>query len=385
MSIDNKKPFQEKFDAEKIISFIDSHQENFFTLLKKLTKIPSPTFFEKNKILFLKDQLSNLGINSWIDNVGNLNGKLITGRSKRKKILTIAHVDTVLTSLGVVKESKERIYGHGICDNSTGVVSLFSFLKYINKDQMNFPNDLYFSFTVREEGLGCKEGIKEVLKKEKNIHAVVNLESHNVGRIVNQTPGQLRIRLSIESKLGGHSFRSFGNPSAIVIASKIICEFSSITEFKKNHTTYNIGQITGGEGINTIARLALITLEIRSTDQAKIVMLLDKLKFIIQNLTQTGISIRLTTLSNTSAALLDKKHNIYKLTRDIHKYLGIKTFYETGNNDGDISLSLSIPTVTLGSSVGDYTHTLEEYVEKRSFILGLKQNFMVILNMLYNY
>ena len=371
----------------KALAFIDAEKKNLLALLKQTANINSPTFSEKEKIIFLQQQLKKSGIKSVIDNYGTLAGRLNGSLKSGRKVLVIAHTDTVLKPVGKVKETEKYFFGHGVCDNSTGVVALLTILRLIKQFKFNFSGQLIFAFTVQEEGLGAKKGMQFVMSKIGHVDAVVNLESHDVGRIINESPGQYRAELVVEVSKAGHSFRDFGNPNAIILLAQFMAEFAKLPGFKKRETTFNIGKIEGGEGINAIAKQAQILLEIRSLKQEKLVFLKQQLKKLEQRFFNPKKGIKLTkkVFADTLAASLPKSNKIYKLTQEVHDYLKIKSWLEMGNNDGEVALAKGIPMVTLGSSWGYKTHSLEEYVDKQSFILGLKQDFLVVLNILINF
>lgn len=71
-------------------------------------------------------------------------------------------------------------------------------------------------------------------------------------------------------------------------------------------------------------------------------------------------------------------HPMYQLTMAAQRKLGIRPMVNSGNTDGDVSLAAGIPTVTIGTSDGWHTHSLNEYMEKRSLLIGIKQAVMVI-------
>ena len=75
----------------------------------------------------------------------------------------------------------------------------------------------------------------------------------------------------------------------------------------------------------------------------------------------------------------DSSDPLYKITEEVHKFMQIRSFYKGGNTDGDVPLSLGIPTVTIGSSNGFATHSLEEHLEKKTFRKGVEQALMVLL------
>lgn len=229
--------------------------------------------------------------------------------------------------------------------------------------------------------------MKYLLQKLEKPNTVLNLESHNLGRITNQSVGQYRVRCQIQTHDGGHSFRDFGKPSAILMTAEMINAFSHILAFSKSNTTFNIGMIKGGEGINIIPQKAEFLFELRSINQKKLDALKQKIDTARQKLLvkYPGAKINFEIIADTQANYLSRNHRLCQLVCQIHQKIGIRTFFEAGNTDGDIALEKGIPTVTLGSSIGYKTHSQDEYLDKNSFILGLKQNFLTLLNILNNY
>jgi len=139
--------------------------------------------------------------------------------------------------------------------------------------------------------------------------------------------------------------------------------------------------------VNVIAKKASCLLEIRAVNQRHLDDLKAKLQKLIKKISSEYKEIRilLKVLAETKAASFPKNHRLYRLTRQVQNYLGIRSFFEAGNNDGDISLAQGIPTVTLGSRLGFKTHSQEEYLEKKSLLTGIKQDFLVLLNILNNF
>lgn len=339
---------------------------------------------------FLKDEIQTHGItNVFLDKIGNCIVKIpsISTKEKKKTILVVAHADTACDSGEKVEitEDEKFIYGHGICDNSAGVIGLLTTVSLIKEYQLEFQNDLIFGFTVGEEGLGGKRGMKQIIKEYgKNIDAVVNVESHHIGRVTNQAIGQFRCKLIVDTKLGGHSFRDFGRPNANVILAQIISTFADRKLPQKNgKTTFNIGQMKGEGNVNAISKLASCLLEIRSENNNSLTKTKESLESIVTDFRKKlpDIEIQVHSLAETPAVIFPSDHRIYKLTMDVQKKLGIKSKINSGNTDGDVSLAEGIPTVTIGTSEGWNTHSLSEYMEKDSLLLGIKQAFMVVFTM----
>ncbi|MBI4039027.1 M20/M25/M40 family metallo-hydrolase [Candidatus Daviesbacteria bacterium] len=378
----------------KILQDIERSQEKLLNLLIQIAKIPSPTGFEKVKIEYIKDQLSKLGLKKVIiDDAGNCIANLpAQNKSKQSKtILVVAHTDTACDPGGEVqiREDKKYIYGHGICDNSAGVVGLLTTLELIQKNNLKFPHNLIFGFTVGEEGLGAKRGMKAIIKRfGKEIDAVINVESHHIGRVTNQAIGQYRSEIIIDTKIGGHSYRDFGRPNANVILASIISDFSKFKlSQKKGKTTFNIGDMKGEASINAIASKSACLFEIRSEDNDSLLKTQQKLESILNQYRKKfpGVEITNNISAQVPAVTFSKNHKIYHLTTKAQKKLGITPKINAGNTDGDVSLAANIPTVTIGTSEGWNTHSFDEYMEKASLSLGIKQVFLVINEVASNY
>lgn len=375
---------------QDILNEIDAKSNELLKLLIEIASIPSPTGQEQKKIQFIKKKLQKYGIKEVsIDAVGNciakLPGKSVNkANNKRKTILVIAHTDTACNPGGkvIIREDSKYIYGHGVCDNSAGIAGVLTTINLIKKFRLEFPNGLIFGFTVGEEGLGAKRGMKQIIKDYgKQIYAVINVESHPIGRVTNQAIGQYRCQLSMDTKLGGHSFRDFGRPNANVILAQIISDFSHFNlPQTKGKTTFNVGQMKGEGSINAISKNASCFFEIRSENseylkeaKKKFFAIIDKYKKKFPE-----VEIKISLLAELPAIFYPSDHKIYQLTMTVQKQLGIEPNINAGNTDGDVSLAAGIPTVTIGTSNGWNTHSLNEYMEKKSLPIGIKQVFIVI-------
>lgn len=372
---------------------IDGEEKQLFDLLIEVARIPSPTGQETNKIHHIQKIIQKLGFtNTRIDNEGNCIVILPNNShsAKAKKNLFVAHTDTAccIDSKEVpIKQSSQYICGHGVCDNSAGIVGLLTFLRLVNKHKIHFPNDIIVGFTVSEEGLGGKRGMKEIINQYgKSLSAAINIESHNIGRLTHKSIGQYRLQLSVETKEAGHSFRDFGRPNAIVILACIIRDFSQKKlPQKKGKTTFNVGRISGGDGVNVIAKQSSALFEIRSEDKHYFDETKNSLLAIIEHYKTIHPDIRIESevYADSTPGFIPPTHPLCLLVEEAQKSLDITPHYDSGNTDGDVSLAEGIPTVTIGTSIGWNTHSLSEYMEKKSFCLGLKQVFAVLHNVAF--
>lgn len=383
----------EQPNIQPILTDISSQKNNLLKLLIEITKIPSPTGFEQKKVIYLKKFLIKLGLkNVQIDSEGNCLGEIISKNPLTdKKILLVAHADTACDPGKIVKieEDKNSIYGHGICDNTAGIVGLLTTLDLIKKYNLQFNRNLLIGFTVGEEGLGAKRGMKAIIKKYgKSIETVINIESHNIGTIRNKANGQYRSKITVDTKAGGHSYRDFGRPNANVILSNIISEFSKYSLPQKNgKTTYNIANLQGLGNVNSIAKEASVLFEIRSENNINLKKATGKIENIISSYQKLYPKVQLDnqiTASNL-AVEFPKTHKLYQFSIEAMKQLKIDYKFSQGNTDGDVSLAAGIPTVTLGASIGFNTHSMDEYIDKNTIVLGIQQVFLVIYLIISRY
>ena len=272
------------------------------------------------------------------------------------------------------------MYGHGVCDNTSGIVSLLTILKFLDDTHTTPFYNLTFLFTVGEEGIGGKRGMKYFLKHNKNIDVVINAESHDVGRITTSAVGQFRAKIEVICEKGGHSWRDFGNPNPICFLAHIITDLQKSLVFQKGETSYTFSVIEGGESINAIPTSASVLYEFRSLSQKKY----NELKIFFNgtihayNQCHPAVMIKTKIITDSLPVTLDKNHPLIIFTEHIHNELKIKSFYKEGNTDGDVSLALGIPTVTIGTSIGHNTHSIKEYVEIDSFKMGYAQLLFMV-------
>ena len=206
--------------------------------------------------------------------------------------------------------------------------------------------------------------------------------------MTNQVIGQYRFKLSVNAKTGGHSFRDFGRPNANVILAQIISDFSNSRLFQqKEKITFNIAQMKGEGSINTISQTATCLFEIRSENNRNMEKAKKTLNAIIYKYKKQipDISIEINVSAQVPAVIFPAKHKIYQLTMEVQKKLGIISKINSGNTDGDVSMAVGIPTVTVGTSNGWNTHSMDEYLEKKSLVIGIQQVFMVICAIISSY
>ncbi len=224
-----------------------------------------------------------------MDEVGNVYARL-PGSGSSRPLVVSAHLDTVFplsTDLHVTRRSSNpgaaptnveglalsTVEGPGIGDNSLGVAGLFGLLWELNSSSAQIagstlPGDIWLVANVGEEGLGNLCGMRAVVDRfgDRPL-AYLIVEGMALGQIYHRGLGVQRYRITVDTP-GGHSWVDYGRPSAIHVLGEIIYRLSNLSLPRVPRTTLNIGTISGGTSINTIAAHAQLELDLRSVSVA---------------------------------------------------------------------------------------------------------------------
>lgn len=359
-------------------SYISNQYNNIISDIKKITLIAAPPFKEKKRIEYLKDYIQKLGYsNAEIDKEGNL---IITLDGKSKQTLVFSsHADTVFsenTKLNI-KEENGKIYCPGICDNSTGIVAQLYLMKYLKEKKIQPKPNIVFLFNVGEEELGNLRGVRYFFDKpeNKNIKAHICIEGYGIGRLNRKFVGSHRLKVLIKCA-GGHSWRDYGNPNAIIAASKLIVKLSEIILPSEPRTTFNIGTIRGGTTINSIPSEAEFTLEIRSLNEDVLLNIRKKINQELDKTISQRIEIKTENMGERPCGETTDK-NLIETIKKIHKQLDIKTFDDEGSTDSNYPVSLGLPSITVGITEAHGMHSINEYIVAEPVKQGIEQLFWI--------
>jgi len=367
------------------------HEIRLFTRLLdqaiKIQQIPAPTFTEKERGFFVRDGFLEEGLEDvMIDEYGNVYG-CFPGTGEAAPIIISAHLDTVFpayTDLSIRKEAG-KIYGPGIGDNSLGVASLFGLLWVLSytwekssikpgmAQRNQLPGDLWFVANVGEEGLGDLGGMRALVKRfGKDVLAYLVIEGMALGHIYHRALGVRRFRVTVRTQ-GGHSWADYGRPSAIHLLADLITSLTKMRIPSQPRSSINIGVISGGTSVNTIAAEAHCDLDLRSESSEILGDLTDEVSKFVAMYQGDGQEITIEPIGNRPAGEISADHPIIQLSQNILKGLGIQPNLTIGSTDANIPLSLGFPALCVGVSTGNNAHTVDEYIYTEPIIRGITQ------------
>lgn len=349
-------------------------------LAVEIQQIPAPTFNESQRAehirqRFLSEELQSVEI----DKIGNVIG-CFQGSGKGLPIVVSAHLDTVFpldTDLHVVRET-EIISGPGIGDNSIGLAGLFGLLWSIKKGHSALKSDLWLVANVGEEGLGNLRGMRAIVDHfGDQPKAYLILEGMALGQIYHRGLGVHRSRITVKTA-GGHSWVNYGKPSAVHELAGVINRLLAIPIPDQPRTTINIGSVSGGTSVNTIAAEAYLVLDLRSEDANLLKELIGEVEDAALEVQDQEIAVSVETVGERPVGAISANHLLVRLAKEGLEAVGVQPHLNIGSTDANVPLSKGFPAICLGLTTGDGAHSKDEFIHTAPLEQGLQQLLYVI-------
>ncbi|MBQ7870885.1 MAG: M20/M25/M40 family metallo-hydrolase [Oscillospiraceae bacterium] len=371
---------------QNILDYIDFHRQEALKLLLELAQIPAPSNHEERRAAFCRDWLLRQGAERvYIDEAMNVVYP-VGDDGHGPLTVYMAHSDVVFPDTEPLPLTVRdgRIYCPGIGDDTANAVALLMAAKYIAEQKLQpVEGGLLLVINAGEEGLGNLKGSRHILSSYgSRIRELISFDDHDC-RGVNRAVGSRRFRVSVDTE-GGHSFTDFGRKNAIAALAALIGRLYAIQVPALGRSTYNVGTITGGTSVNTIAQHAEMLFEFRSDEGEALDILQGQFDALIGEFRSKGLRLTVETVGERPCgAAVDRERQEALMARasaaDLRHY-GRELSFGSGSTDCNIPLSLGIPAICVGCYNGSGAHTREEYVEMDSLLPGLKFAFELILH-----
>ena len=340
-------------------------------LLRLICETPAPTFAEAARGELVARLLREAGLSPLTDAVGNVTAEVPGGAGPR--VLVAAHLDTVFsadTDVRVRTEISGRLAAPGIGDNSASLAVLLYYLRQRHEGvPLSYPR-LTFAATVGEEGLGDLRGIRALLDaRAADFDAVVALDGH-LGSLVNAAVGSKRYNVGFSAR-GGHSWGDFPSPSAVHALGEAVYALSQLPLGGSSRSTYNVGQVWGGTGVNAIAQEAGFNLDLRSTDAGQLGRLeRDARGRLARVAAKHGVTLTLTGVGDRPAAAVPNEGLVRAGGRALAS-LGLSARLAASSTDANAAMAAGLPAIAFGVYRGGDAHRLSEWLEPASLLDGL--------------
>jgi tripeptide aminopeptidase len=336
-----------------------------------IAQIPAPTFSESARIDWIERRLSASPGALRRDGVGNL---LWTWGDGRPELMLAAHVDTVFGPETVLscRRDDSCLVGPGVGDNAAAIAVAIDVVEELLAQGSLRPGAV--AFTVGEEGLGNLVGASAACD-ELEPKAFVALEGHLLDRVMVDAVGSARLRIAVRGP-GGHPWEDRGRPSALHALLRI---GSAFTASEDSGVVVNIGLVTGGRSVNTIADWAELVLDARSLDETKLDALVRRLEDARVE-PPLGISVEL--VGRRPSGRLPRDAQLLHAVQKIRADLNLPAALDAGSTDANAALARGIPALALGVARGSQMHALDERIEIESLALGRRQVDELVRSML---
>jgi len=358
--------------------YIENNKQQMYQMLKELCEIPAPSHFEHKRAEYCKNWLEQAGAEGvYIDEALNVIFPYCCEGSDEITVF-VAHTDTVFPDTEPMPyyDDGKRIHSPGVADDTASVVVLLLMAKYFIENKIKPQNGIMFVCNSCEEGLGDLKGTRRLFEDYgSRIKQFITFDS-DLYAIDDQCVGSHRYEVEAFTQ-GGHSYEEFGNKNAIYVLSEIVSKIyqTNVPEKEGTRTTYNVGTISGGTSVNTIAQNAKMLCEYRSNDKDCLLYMQKRFEEIFDELKTDDVTIKVKKVgdrpcSSTPQSKIDdlKKIVVPVVERVINK----KVSFKSSSTDCNIPLSLGIPALCVGVNVHEGIHTREEWVDKESMISGLE-------------
>ena len=366
--------------------WLEAHREEHLELLTTLAQIPAPSNHENLRAEFCKHWLEDNGARGvYIDRALNVIWPLNVTDDKPLMVFA-AHSDVVFpdTDPLPLRVEEGKIYCPGVGDDTASVAALLMAAKFIAENGLTPKNcGILFVVDSGEEGLGNLKGIRHIFDTfGDRIREFISFDGSEC-RCVNRAVGSRRYRIAIDTE-GGHSYAAFGNRNAIAYLASLIDTLYTIKVPPLGKTTYNVGTISGGTSVNTIAQHAEMLYEFRSDEAEALAIMERHLQAALEFYRTKGITVTAELVGDRPCSASVDEETMSAMTARAMaatlRHYGRELAFTGGSTDCNIPLSRGTAALCLGCYRGFGAHTREEYIETDSLMPGMEFVLDLILH-----
>ena len=362
----------------------------------RICSIPAPPFGEAERAAHLLETFKRDGVTDVrLDEEGNCVA-LRRGRSLRPLMVVAAHLDTVFppgTDFSV-KRTEHRLLAPGVSDDGCGLAALIALNRALQLTQLSTEGSLLFVGTVGEEGEGNLRGVRHLLTAgawANQVDAFLSLDGPGADRITNAALGSRRYRVRFAGR-GGHSWCDFGVENPVHAVARAIARLVSYPAPRDPRTTFNVGRIEGGTGVNVIPQEATMYVDLRSASGEELRRLDAFFRRAVREAVDDEnanhrkdeplLEAEVQLIGDRPSGQTPARSLLVELAVAATNAIGCAPRLDQASTDSNIPISMGIPAITLGGGgTSGNSHTLDEWYDPRGRDLGLKRALLVMLGM----
>lgn len=369
-------------------NYILDCQQELHQLIRELSVIPAPSNHEELRAQFCKKWFEAAGFSGVIID-DSLNAVCPYPSDDPATTVFMAHTDVVFpdTESLPFQEDRDAFFCPGVCDDTANLAVMMIMARYFLVKGYKPKHSLLFVANSCEEGLGNLKGSKTIVKDYGDrLKGLVTFDGVRFERIVTRAVGSHRYKVNISTE-GGHSFADYGNRNAIRYMASLIDALYAVTVPQKEgtKTTYNVGLISGGTSINTIAQQAEMLYEYRSDDFECLAVMKHSFETLIEAFRAMGVRVDVELVGERACAsgVDNKEHErmIALADRTVRDIINEEPVHASASTDANSALCKGIPAICMSAVKGSGCHTREEKLELSSLVTGCR----IVMDFLANF
>lgn len=375
----------------RLTDWLAEHENAMIELLRDLVNIDSHTSDKAGVdrvIARIHDFLKDFDISTRVvenESAGNfLHARIGSTAQNTPPVLLLGHCDTVFPAGEVSRRpfhiNDGRAYGPGVADMKGGlVINAFVLAALAKTTSSKLPVCALFT---SDEEVASPVSRAEIAETTREARAVFNAEpGRPSGNVTVGRKGGLFMRLDMSGR-AAHSGSHFSHGiSAIEALAQKIIRLHALTDLDIG-VTVNVGVISGGLTLNTVADHASAEFELRYIDAVHRDDFLARVEDIIDaedvpgcraSLIITGEFLPL--VQTGAAKALYRDYDAAAATIGVH----FGEEFSGGCSDAGIPCSQGVPTICGTGPVGGGSHTIEEYIELNTLLTRAQTLALTVL------
>ncbi|HZQ63552.1 MAG TPA: M20 family metallopeptidase, partial [Casimicrobiaceae bacterium] len=367
--------------AEKtVIAALAESGDAMLELLRRLVNIDSGSY-DKAGVdavqAVLRDHLAATGISAKVhpdETYGNCMTALVKAAdgSDARPVMLMGHCDTVFGK-GTVAQRPFRIDGHlaygpGVADMKGGLVINTFVLETLAR--FGAPVPLVALYTADEE-IASPSSRKVIEATARNARAVFNGEpGRPTGNIVTGRKGAWFFDFEVTGKPAHSGVNHREGVSAIEALCRKVVDLHSLTDYDVG-TTVNVGKISGGTTVNTVAERARASVDVRYATLDSMKAARGKVHAIVERKELEGSSARIVGEGDFLPLTQSPQS---KMLFDAYARAAVDLGFEVqgeftgGSADSGFTAAAGIATLCGMGPVGGKPHTPEEWLDIRTIV-----------------
>jgi glutamate carboxypeptidase len=377
----------------EVLGALDQTHGEMVELLRKLVNIDSGSYCKAGVdavVDALRQHLEARGVVCEVrpnDTYGNCMRAAVNSRegSAERPVLLMGHCDTVFPE-GTVAERPFTIagdlaYGPGVADMKSGLVINSYVLETFAR--LGSPVPLVGLYTADEE-IASPSSRPMIEAEARHARAVLNGEpGRPTGNVVTGRKGAMFIEFEVTGKAAHSGVNHRDGISAIEALCRKVPRLHAITDYQTG-VTANVGLISGGTSVNTVAAHARASVDVRYSTIDAMKAVKSQIVDIVQKEELKGTTARIVA-EGTFLPFVPSPGSkaLFEGYAEAAMELGFKVEGEFtgGSADSGLTSAAGVPTLCATGPVGGKPHTAEEYLVLSSLVPRAKVLALTIMRL----